>query len=95
VHGLRGGSRKSWSHSEDPSPFWPQQWLPLEPKFRRVRIHTYGYNSDWGEKKGSVLNLHDFGSALLGDMKCSPYLQDGANVNHGLELSHDFILICS
>ncbi|KAL8756040.1 MAG: hypothetical protein Q9199_003214 [Rusavskia elegans] len=79
VHGLRGGSRKTWSYSEDPSLFWPKQWLPLEPRFRHVRLHTYGYNSDWGEKKGSVLNIHDFGSALLGDMKTSPYIQDGAN----------------
>lgn len=94
VHGLRGGSRKTWSYSEDPSLFWPKQWLPLEPRFRHVRLHTYGYNSDWAEKKGSVLNIHDFGSALLGDMKTSPYIQDGANVSDCWGLGDQSVLIC-
>ncbi|KAL8719491.1 MAG: hypothetical protein Q9225_003518 [Loekoesia sp. 1 TL-2023] len=76
VHGLRGGSRKTWSASDDPSHFWPKEWLPTEPRFRHVRIHSYGYNADWGEKKGSVLNVHDFGSALLGDVNTSPYIRD-------------------
>ncbi|KAL8819520.1 MAG: hypothetical protein Q9223_002061 [Gallowayella weberi] len=55
------------------------EWLPTEPGFKRVRIHTYGYNSDWGEKKGSVLNIHDFGSALLGAMNTSPHIRDSAS----------------
>ncbi|KAL8688736.1 MAG: hypothetical protein Q9218_005424 [Villophora microphyllina] len=78
VHGLRGGSRKTWSHSEDPSLFWPKEWLPTEPKFRHIRIHSYGYNADWGEKKGSVLNIQDFGSALLGEINISPQIRGGA-----------------
>ena len=31
VHGLRGGSRKTWSKTKDVNHYWPQQWLPLEP----------------------------------------------------------------
>ncbi|KAL8736886.1 MAG: hypothetical protein Q9181_002226 [Wetmoreana brouardii] len=79
VHGLRGGSRKTWSHSDDPSLFWPKEWLSTEPRFRHIRIHSYGYNADWGEKKGSVLNIHDFGSALLGDINTSPHIRDSVN----------------
>ncbi|KAL9603530.1 MAG: hypothetical protein Q9179_002147, partial [Wetmoreana sp. 5 TL-2023] len=81
VHGLRGGSRKTWSHSDDPSLFWPKEWLPTESRFRHIRIHSYGYNADWGEKKGSVLNIHDFGSALLGDINTSPHIRDSADVS--------------
>ncbi|KAL8938934.1 MAG: hypothetical protein Q9216_003620, partial [Gyalolechia sp. 2 TL-2023] len=79
VHGLRGGSRKTWSASDDPSHFWPKEWLPIEPRFRHVRIHSYGYNADWGEKKGNVLNIHDFGIALLGDVKNSPHIRNSAS----------------
>ena len=68
VHGLRGGSRKTWSKSADPAHFWPKQWLPTESKFKNVRIFSYGYNSDWGAKQGSAATIHDFGQALLGDI---------------------------
>src|SRR3954469_7017291 len=27
VHGLRGGSRSTWSANDDPATFWPQEWL--------------------------------------------------------------------
>ncbi|MCJ1355983.1 MAG: hypothetical protein MMC33_005977 [Icmadophila ericetorum] len=72
VHGLRGGSRKSWSKTESPAHYWPKEWLPAEPRFRNVRIHTFGYNSDWLERKGSNLTVHDFGQALLGEIQNSP-----------------------
>lgn len=72
VHGLRGGSRKTWSKTQDINHYWPQQWLPLEPRFKNVRIHSFGYNSDWGERKGSSLTVHDFGQALLGEILNSP-----------------------
>ena len=69
VHGLRGGSRKTWSKTADPAHFWPKQWLPTESRFKNVRIYSYGYNSDWGERKGSAATIHDFGQALLGDIQ--------------------------
>ena len=69
VHGLRGGSRKTWSKTPDPAHFWPKQWLPTESRFKNVRIYSYGYNSDWGERKGSAATIHDFGQALLGDIQ--------------------------
>ena len=74
VHGLRGGSRKTWSKTEDINHYWPQRWLPLEPTFKNVRIHSFGYNSDWGERKSSTLTVHDFGQALLGEILNSPDL---------------------
>src|SRR4051794_35026162 len=45
VHGLRGGSRKTWTFNDDPATFWPM-WLPDDKhhRFAHVRIHTYGYN---------------------------------------------------
>jgi len=74
VHGLRGGSRKTWSKTNNLDHFWPKEWLPVDAKFKNVRVHSYGYNSDWGEKASSVLTIHDFGQALLADIFTSPHL---------------------
>jgi triacylglycerol esterase/lipase EstA (alpha/beta hydrolase family) len=75
VHGLRGGSVKTWTKSDDEQCFWPQAWLPQEPGLKHVRIHTFGYNSDWGERRDSILNVHDFGKDLLGEMSTNPCLR--------------------
>ena len=72
VHGLRGGSRKTWSFSADPAHFWPKVWLPADPDFKNVRIHTFGYHSGWGESKGSDFNVHDFGQNLIEELHNSP-----------------------
>ncbi|KAL8912191.1 MAG: hypothetical protein Q9171_002753 [Xanthocarpia ochracea] len=71
VHGLRGGSRKTWSFSADPAHFWPKEWLPGDPDFKNVRIHTFGYHSNWGESKGSDFNVHDFGQNLIEEIHSS------------------------
>lgn len=78
VHGLGGGSRKSWSKTASISHFWPQEWLPKDPAFKHVRIHTYGYNSDWAKGKENCLNVHHFGKSLLGELAVSPRM---ANAN--------------
>ncbi|SPQ27547.1 ba20391f-efb7-42e8-bde8-8fceab49913d [Thermothielavioides terrestris] len=75
VHGLGGGSKKTWSHSSRPGTFWPKEWLPSEPGFKHVRIHSYGYNSDWAKTQQSRLSIHDFAQALLADMYNSPHLR--------------------
>lgn len=77
VHGLRGGSIKTWRKGNDAKLFWPQNWLPVELAFKNVNIHTFGYNADWGDTKDSFLNLHDFGRALLQEMKISPHIRNG------------------
>lgn len=70
VHGLGGGSKSTWTKSGDPALYWPQQWLPQEPDFQDVRIHSFGYNSNWGNE--SILNVHDFSKSLLGSLHDCP-----------------------
>ncbi|KAH0536563.1 hypothetical protein FGG08_006571 [Glutinoglossum americanum] len=86
VHGLRGGSRKTWTKEGNPALFWPKEWLPMEPGFENVRIHSYGYDSDWGKGGASVLNVHDFGQALLGDIQNSPHIQRSVDVSANAHL---------
>ena len=46
IHGLGGGSKKTWSKDpRDPTLFWPQQWLPSEPEIGKARILSFGYNA--------------------------------------------------
>ncbi|KAI1501045.1 hypothetical protein F5X99DRAFT_418835 [Biscogniauxia marginata] len=100
VHGLRGGSIKTWRKGSDPHNFWPQSWLPLERGLRNVNIHTFGYDSDWASTKSSILNVHDFGQTLLEEMRNSPHLRENGNgpiilVGHsmgGLVIKKAFIL---
>lgn len=80
VHGLGGGSTKTWCLGDDPNNFWPRIWLPMEPSFRNVRIHSFGYNADWTEKKESSMNIHDFGCSLLEAIRSSPSLKASGNV---------------
>lgn len=74
VHGLGGGSRKTWSKTPSISHYWPQEWLPRDPAFQYVRVHSYGYNSDWSKGKDNCLNVHHFGKSLLGELITSPHL---------------------
>ncbi|KAI0452700.1 hypothetical protein F5B21DRAFT_506079 [Xylaria acuta] len=62
VHGLNGGSRRTWSKAGGGT-FWPQDWLSCDDAFHDVRIHTFGYSS--GLNRESVLDIHDFASNLL------------------------------
>ncbi|KAI8954362.1 NACHT and WD domain protein [Xylaria longipes] len=75
VHGLRGGSSKTWRKGEDVRSFWPQYWLPMEPDLCNASIHSFGYDSDWGSLNPSVLNVHDFGQALYEELRSSPNLR--------------------
>ena len=80
VHGLRGGSIKTWRKGNDPRNFWPQLWLPVEPEMHNANIHSFGYDSDWATTKSSILDVHDFGQSLLEEMRNSPYLRDNRSV---------------
>ena len=79
VHGLGGGSRSTWTKSLDPCLFWPGKWLPQDEGFKDIRIHTFGYNSNWG--KESTLNIHDFAKALLGSILDCPAIPRGSKVS--------------
>lgn len=72
VHGLGGHSRKTWCKSGDN--YWPQDWLPKDAAFSHVRVHTYGYGSDYLKGKGDCLNIHHFGKAFLAALSTSPKL---------------------
>lgn len=74
VHGLGGGSRKTWSKTASIGHYWPQEWLPKEVHFKNVRIHAFGYDSNWKKKEKSNLTIHDFGQALIAAMHHSPDL---------------------
>ena len=75
IHGLGGGSRKTWSFAKDDYHYWPQSWLPSDPDFEDVRIHVFGYNADWTERQQSVLNINDFAQSLLGELKNNPSIR--------------------
>lgn len=72
IHGLGGGSRKTWSKSPDSYHYWPKEWLSQDPEFNSVRIYSFGYKADWAEKTSSILNIHDFALSLLGEIRCNP-----------------------
>src|SRR5579862_2366744 len=78
VHGLGGGSRSTWTKSLDASLFWPKEWLPRDVAFKDVRIHSFGYNSNW--RAESVLNVHDFAKSLLGSIQDCPAIPQGSDV---------------
>ena len=72
IHGLGGGSRKTWSFSPDSTHYWPKAWLPEDGDFSgSVRIHTFGYKADWDwtAPRKSPLNIQDFGHSLLGELR--------------------------
>lgn len=75
VHGLGGGSRKTWSKTTDPYHYWPKEWLPSDPAFQNVRIYSFGYVADWSEMKNSVLEINDFAHSLLGEIMDSPEMR--------------------
>ena len=68
VHGLGGNSRKTWSKSR----FWPEEWLPKDPVFKNVRIHSYGYDSYHLKGKEDCLNVHHIGKSFLRAISTSP-----------------------
>jgi hypothetical protein len=72
VHGLGGGSRKTWAKSKKDGQYWPKEWLAKDPNFQNVRLHSFGYKADWQEMKDSILDIQDFALSLLGEMQDNP-----------------------
>jgi Predicted acetyltransferases and hydrolases with the alpha/beta hydrolase fold len=77
IHGLGGGSRKTWSYSSDPDHFWPS-WLVTDSEFVDVRLHTFGYNADWSERGQNVFDIHSFGQLLLSSLRNHPDIRRSA-----------------
>ncbi|OAP62861.1 hypothetical protein AYL99_02088 [Fonsecaea erecta] len=76
VHGLRGGSVKTWCKDEQLDLFWPKEWIATDEDFQhRVRTFSFGYATDWLTSQSSQLTLHDFGRDLLHQLENSPHLR--------------------
>ncbi|RPB26854.1 WD40 repeat-like protein [Terfezia boudieri ATCC MYA-4762] len=84
VHGLGGGSRKTWCKDGDAANYWPKEWLPMHPEFRNVRIHSFGYDSSYLNMNKSLLSVHDFGLSLLTELRSSPLIGRGENAHNPL-----------
>lgn len=83
VHGLGGGSRKTWSLTKEMKHFWPKSWLPEDSAFENVRIYSFGYSSDWHKGKDSAMNIYDYGLSLLTAMELRPgFGADDVCVHH-------------
>lgn len=80
VHGLRGGSIKTWRKGKDRRWFWPQFWLPKEPGFENVNVITFGYDSDRASLNANMLDVQDFGVVLLEQVRNAPYLRGNGEV---------------
>lgn len=79
VHGLKGHPVKTWRESGKPHSLWPQNWLPRDPEFQHVNIHTFGYEAEVA-RGSSILNIADFGQTLMEEMRNSSYLRHNENV---------------
>ncbi|KAK5990317.1 Protein SERAC1-like protein [Cladobotryum mycophilum] len=75
VHGLGGGSQRTWTNSRIEGGFWPQSWLPDDPEFECARIHSFGYDADWRDRSLSVLSIQDFARNLLTEMRNHPSIR--------------------
>ncbi|TGO18928.1 hypothetical protein BPAE_0361g00040 [Botrytis paeoniae] len=89
VHGLGGGSRKTWSKSEDAYHYWPKEWLSRDPDFKNVRIFSFGYSADWTVRSGDALDISDFAQSLLGELNTCPEIRRSKTkivfVGHSME----------
>lgn len=82
VHGFPGGSRKTWSYSEELTTFWPKEWLPHDNGFSHVRIHTFGYDADWPDRRADIGKIKDFGKLLLDRIASSAHFRKNDSVCH-------------
>lgn len=100
VHGYGGGSRKTWSKTNDPKHFWPKEWLPRDSEFKHVRIHSFGYKSACEATKSNMLNFHEFGKSLLSEIASSSDAGREEVVSRHVDIackahSHKFACVCS
>jgi len=79
VHGLGGGSRKSWSKTNHEDHFWPRSWLPRDRAFQNVRIHSFGYKSAKAKFVSTVAGIPEFAESLLTTLLDSPVIRSTQN----------------
>ncbi|KAK3309763.1 uncharacterized protein B0T15DRAFT_13768 [Chaetomium strumarium] len=86
VHGLGGGSRRTWSYNRDPTFFWPLKFLPSNPPVDEARILTFGYNANFRPGSGSggnKMSILDFAKDLLWELKYARDESVGGNLRMG------------
>ncbi|TIA08966.1 WD40 repeat-like protein [Aureobasidium pullulans] len=83
IHGLGGGSRKTWTRDSDPELFWPQKWLPHDSAFEGVGIHSFGYNAEFTtmnpyfkSKNVQPLSVDTYGESLVEEIHSHPGIKD-------------------
>lgn len=102
VHGLGGGSQKTWSKNNAATHYWPREWLPRDSAFEQVRIHSFGFDSDWMKSQGDCFNILHFAKSLMGALSTSPCLHDADTpimfIGHsmgGLVIKKAYLLACN
>ena len=102
VHGLKEGPIKTWQKDNKPAHFWPKVWIPLDTDLSSVRTSTFGYPSEWLSRRESILNVHEFGRKLLGELRTSSFLRRARDtlivlIGHsmgGLVIKKAYMLAC-
>ncbi|EGS19443.1 uncharacterized protein CTHT_0049040 [Thermochaetoides thermophila DSM 1495] len=79
IHGLGGGSYRTWSYKTKPDKFWPKLWLPREVP--EARIFTFGYDANVNVlRKGDDVSILDFAKTFLQRVK---HYQEGTTQRFG------------
>ncbi|KAK9784452.1 putative GPI inositol-deacylase [Seiridium cardinale] len=79
IHGLGGGSIKTWSKDGNPLAYWPKVWLPQGAGMQHTNIYAYAYESG-SLLRGSTdpaLNIATLGESLLNGLKTTADELDG------------------
>lgn len=70
VHGLGGGSQKTWSKDGNLDTFWPHKWLPYEAGANEARISTFGYDASFTKSENrSLMQFSEISKVLLYNLK--------------------------
>ncbi|KAM0809736.1 putative Prion-inhibition and propagation HeLo domain-containing protein [Seiridium cardinale] len=79
IHGLGGGSIKTWSKDGNPLAYWPKVWPPQGAGMQHANIYAYGYESGslLGGSTDLALNIATLGESLLNDLKTTTDELDG------------------
>jgi hypothetical protein len=91
VHGAWGSSQGTWTYDNDPTTFWPLEWLPNDVAFRDTGIYTFGFSTDL-----ALSNLEKIEGPALSLLQCIGYHKDLKNndkVSSGLPRSRGVLLI--
>ncbi|KAI0132592.1 NACHT and WD domain protein [Xylariales sp. AK1849] len=89
VHGLRGGSTKTWRKGNDPRNYWPQLWLPIEPGLHNANIHSFGYDSDWASTNHVYAVQLDLAHATQGPIILLGHSMGGLVIKKAFILARD------